>query len=106
MEEYEGACPYCGQTVLDEGDPRLSCGCYKARKYRKILDALDEQSERAAPMKEIDENVMNGLRIFADLICAHKVDGITATLADGTTVKIDAKVSRTKRIKYEKKVDE
>lgn len=99
-------CPYCEQAVMDEGDPRLSCGCHKARKYRKILVALEKQSTNAAPMKEIDEDVMNGLRIFADLICLWKVDGITAKLADGTTVTIGAKVSRSKRLKVEEKVDE
>lgn len=106
MSDYTKACPYCGQEVMGEDDARMSCGCHKARKYRAIINALDEQSANAAPMKEIDEDVMGGLRIFADLICLWKVDGITAKLADGTTVTIGAKVSRSKRLKVETKVDE
>lgn len=105
MEGFEKTCPYCGQEVMDDGDPRCSCGCYRARKFRAILNALGEQSGNAAPMREINEDVMEGLQLFAHLICAHKVVGIAATLADGTTVKIGEKVSRTKRIKYEKKVE-
>lgn len=106
MANFEGSCPYCGQEVMGEGDARKYCGCHKARKYRAIINALDEQSANAAPMKEIDEDVMGGLRLFVDLICLWKVDGITAKLADGTTVTIGAKVSRSKRLKVETKVDE
>lgn len=102
-----GSCPYCGQSVMgEEKDPRMVCGCHAARKYRKILDALDKQSGLADPMKPINEDVMHRLRQFADLICDHLVDGITAKLADGTTVVIGAKVSRSARLKVEEKVDE
>lgn len=68
MSKASGVCPYCGQSVMGDGDARESCACHKARKYRKILAALDKQSSEAAPMKEIDEAVMDGLKLFAHLI--------------------------------------
>lgn len=99
------SCPYCGQVMLNE-NPRMSCGCHAARKYRKILTALDKQSGLAETMKPIDDDILIVLRQCADLICDNLIDGITAKLADGTTVVIGAKVSRTARLKVEEKVDE
>ena len=90
---------------MDE-NPRMTCGCPKARKYRKILAALDSQSEDAAPMPVIDPVILEDLRIFADLICRGMVDGVTVKLGDGTTVAMGGKVSRTARLKLEEKVDE
>lgn len=105
MEESR-SCPYCGQQLITDDDPRLVCACKPARKYRKILTALDMQSSFAEPMRPIDDNVLNVLHQCADLICDHLVDGITAKLADGTTVVIGAKVLRSVRLKVEEKVDE
>lgn len=98
-------CPYCGQISIDD-DPRMSCQCRAARKYRKIITALEKQSGFADPMRPIEDDVLWVLRQGADLICAGLVTGITAKLADGTTVVIGAKVSRSARLKVEEKVDE
>jgi hypothetical protein len=104
--DYIGECPYCNQRSMKDGDARLSCGCFQAVRYRKILGALDKQSEEAAPMREIDEGVMAVLRECAHQVCALKIDKITANLRDGTTVSIGGKVSRSARLKMEEKVGE
>ena len=106
MGQQMETCPYCGQVNLSGGDPRMLCGCHAARKYRKILTALDKQSTQALPMLEIDEGVMMVLTDLAHYICALKVDSATLKLSDGTAVTIAGKVSRTKRLKVEEKVDE
>ncbi len=103
---FGGACPYCGQEAMGEGDPRMSCRCMDARKYRKILGALDKSSARAAPMIPIDEDALNLMKDFAHLICDGAVDSVTVKLADRTTVVIGTKVSRSARLKVEEKVDE
>lgn len=100
------SCPYCGQEIMTDDDPRMSCGCAAARKYRKIITALDKQSGLAEPMRPIDDNILDVLRQCADLICDHMISSITAKLWDGTTVVIGAKVSRSARLKVEEKVDE
>lgn len=104
MEGFEKTCPYCGQEVMDEGDARKNCGCHAARKYRKMVAALEDQSENAHPMRPIEDPVMVVLRELAHLCCAHKIDGAAVSVVDGTAVKIGGKVSRTVQIKYEKKV--
>lgn len=106
METVSKICPYCGQVNLSGEDPRLLCGCMKARKYRKILAALNKQSEEAEPMKEIDGEVMESLRVLAHWVCAMKIDSASVRLSDGTTVTIAGKVSRSARLKVEEKVDE
>lgn len=106
MANFEESCPYCGQEAMGEGDPRLSCGCYSARKYRKMIAALEDQSENAAPMKPIADPVMVVLREMAHLCCMRKIDGAAVSVVDGTAVKIGGKVSRTVRLKFEEKVDE
>lgn len=106
MEIIENACPYCGQEVMGEGDARKNCGCHAARKYRKMVAALEDQSENAHPMRPIADPVMVVLRELADLCCAHKIDGAAGSVVDGTAVKIGGKVSRTVRLKVEEKVDE
>lgn len=83
----------------------MCCGCYPARKYRKITAALKKQSGLMEAMDPIDEDVFDVLRQAADLVCGELLEGITAKLADGSTVTIGAKVSRTKRLKVEEKVD-
>ncbi|MBR4184305.1 MAG: hypothetical protein IKQ87_00935 [Clostridia bacterium] len=103
--EFEGECPYCGQEVMGEGDARMICSCMDARKYRKILDALERFSERANPMPPIDEGVMDGLKVFAHLICDEAIESVTAKLADRTEVVIGAKVRRRAQLKVEEKVD-
>ena len=103
---FKEACPYCGQANLSGEDARKWCGCVRAKKYRKILSALYNQSEDAEPMPEISAEVMAELQEFAHLICMRLADGVTAKLSDGTTVSIGAKVSRTVRLKVEEKVDE
>ncbi len=100
------SCPYCGQEFLTDDDPRMICECKPARKYRKILAALDKQSGRAEPMRPIDDGILDVLRQCADLIGGHMISSITAKLWDGTTVVIGAKVSRSARLKVEEKVDE
>ena len=100
------SCPYCGQELMTDDDPLMSCACKPARKYRKILTALDKQSGLAEPMRPIDDDILDVLRQCADLICDNLIDGITAKLTDGTTVVIGAKVSRSARLKVEEKVDE
>lgn len=106
MEKIENACPYCGQEVMGEGDARQNCGYHAARKYRKMVAALEDQSENAHPMRPIADPVMVVLRELADLCCAHKIDGAAVSVVDGTAVKIGGKVSRTVRLKVEEKVDE
>lgn len=106
MEKIENACPYCGQEVMGEGDARQNCGCHAARKYRKMVAALEDQSENAHPMRPIADPVMVVLRELADLCCARKIDGAAVSVGDGTAVKIGGKVSRTVRLKVEEKVDE
>lgn len=104
--EYIGECPYCHQQNMKDLDARLSCGCFQAVRFRKIYAALDKQSRQAEPMQEIDGDVMTALMECAHLICALKIDKITANLRDGTTVSIGGKVSRSARLKMEEKVDE
>ena len=104
MERNAESCPYCGQVNLSGEDPRMLCGCFKAVKYRRICGALWKQSEDAAPMREIDERVMDVLKEAADLICLDLVDGLTVSLSDGTKVQIGGKVSRSARLKVEEKV--
>lgn len=106
MGKIENACPYCGQGVLGEGDARKNCGCHAARKYRKMVEALEDQSENADPMRPIADPVMVVLRELAHLCCMRKIDGAAVSVGDGTAVKIGGKVSRTVRLKVEKKVDE
>lgn len=100
------SCPYCGQALMTDDDQRMSCACKPARKYRKIITALDKQSGLAEPMRPIDDDILDVLRQCADLICDDLVRSITAKLWDGTTVVIGAKVSRSARLKVEEKVDE
>lgn len=99
-------CPYCGQMNLTGEDARQYCGCTKARKYRKILAALDDQSECAEPMKPVGAEIIDALRRIAHLICLNQVYDATVKLGDGTTIKIGGKVSRSARLKVEEKVDE
>lgn len=106
MEDFTKECPYCGQSVMgEEEDPRMRCGCESARKYRKIITALKKQSGLMEGMDPIDEDVFDVLRQAADLICGKLLEGITAKLEDGSTVTIGSKVSRSKRLKVEEKVD-
>ena len=106
MEKIENACPYCGQEVMGEGDARKHCGCHAARKYRKMVEALEDQSENADPMRPIADPVMVVLHELAHLCCMRKIVGAVVSVGDGTTVKIGGKVSRTVRWKVEEKVDE
>ena len=105
-EELNKECPYCHQVNLTGEDARLYCGCYGARKYRKITAALDAVSTDAEPLREIDAGIMAGLYAFAHMISLGKATGITVNLMDGSKVTIGTKVSRSKRIKVEEKVDE
>lgn len=106
MEDFTKECPYCGQANLTGEDARRYCGCWQARRYRKIIEALENQSSDAEPMKEIDEGIMAELKMMAHLCCKGRIVSVTVSLSDGTTVKIAGKVSRTARLKLEEKVDE
>ena len=106
MANFENSCPYCGQEVMGEGDARMSCGCHKARKYRRTLEALEKQSNDASPMMPIEESVMDVLRELAHLCCMRKIVGAAVSVGVGTAVKIGGKVSRTVRWKVEDTVGE
>lgn len=106
MEDNTKACPYCGQVNLSGEDARTLCGCFKAKKFRKICISLADISLNAPLMQEIPEDVMTVLSGIAHLIVMGRISSAAVKLGDGTTVAVGGKVLRKATVKMERKVDE
>jgi len=108
-EEEERACPFCGQMVLTDGDPREVCDCIKAAHFRALCEALDsycgEDCDGVADFKPVPGAVMEALRIIAEQVAHGALGTVAAELPDGSTVKIGArKVSRRITVKAEQAI--
>ena len=106
------ACPFCGQAVITDEDPRDVCECEGAFNYRKhelVFGRL-----RSAALKLFGENCkdvdvsyepvttdqLDGILIAASIVAHNQIDKISMTLESGDSVRISQTgVERTKKIK-------
>lgn len=104
MDKRDEACPYCGQEVMGEGDPRLLCGCHGAVKFRRIVSALKGTWAADTQDEDEDTELLACFTLIAHNICLKKIDSAALKLADGAVLKIGRKVSWVQKIEREAKV--
>ena len=123
LEEYTGTCKFCGQMGTANGKAGLSeteinelityhCGCEKAKEYAKQKEQIQKAKARisetfgpAAGEKALDENIVENLVSFVDIIAEKKTQSVTVDMGRGLkarvsrTAKDSIKVERTETVK-------
>lgn len=111
MDEIKG-CPFCGQAVITDGDPRDACNCEGATNYRKREQVYARLRSAAIKLfgedcRDVDVSYepvttdqLDGILKAADIVAHNQIDKLSMTLENGEGVKLSpAGVERTKKIK-------
>lgn len=111
MEETK-MCPFCGQGVITDEDPRDICGCEDAFNYRKREQVFGRLHSAAVKLfgedcKDVDVSYepvttdqLEGILKAAQIVAHNGINKISMTLESGDTLRISPSgVERTKKIK-------
>lgn len=119
MAEYmDHVCPFCGQAVMEDGDPREHCDCPDADRFRKRLMLMDGMriamdkyfgpfcSEFEPSWLPVDPAMYDWLtECVRTVVFMESCDKITVKIGDGSTAEIsEGRIVRKMNLKREEKL--
>ena len=106
MQTQYGTCRFCGQQIMVETEEQLTkeqleeeatrqCTCDDAKLYadqvtkkERVKKRIIELCGEGAGERKLNDEIINGLDIFADLICEKSVKELQLMIKNGERIKI------------------